>query len=136
MPYIEEITRPDQSVNPLFSMLGIQVEQLDREAVRLRLPFREGLIQGGGVVAGGVLATLLDEAMAHAVLVRLDMEGGERTATVDMNVSFLAAVKHGTDLAAEARVVKDGSRVFFTEGTVFAGEKPVAKASASFLVLR
>lgn len=136
MSYLEEVKQPGQTVNPLFSLLGIRMERIDRETVRLRLPFHKGLIQGAGLIAGGVLAALLDEAMAHAVLVRLDMDAGERTATVDMNVSFLSTAKPGTDLVAEAHVVKNGSRVVFTEGVVFAGDKPIAKGSASFLVLR
>lgn len=135
MSYLEELRRPDQTVNPLFAMLGIRAERIDRSLACLRLPFAPGLVQGGGLVAGGVLATLLDEAMAHAVLARIDMEKGQRTATIDMNVTFLAPARPGMDLVAEAVVVKNGKRVVFTRATARAGETEVASATASFLVI-
>ncbi len=70
--YLEQIRLPEQSVNPLFHHLGIKVVELAPDKATLRLFIKPELIQGAGNAAGGVLAALLDEAMAHAVLAGTD----------------------------------------------------------------
>lgn len=131
--YLEEIIKPGQQVNPLFTMLGIEVERIaDGEAV-LVLPPGPGLIQGAGVVAGGVLATLADEAMAHAVVGGL--EDHQTTATVECSIRYLSPARPGVPLKARAEVVRRGRSVVFVEADVLGdGEKLLARASGSFFV--
>ena len=136
MSYLDEVLRDGQTVNPLFNFLGIRVLRADESGAEVVLPFRPELIQGGGIVAGGVLATLLDEAMAHAAIARLASRQGAHTATVDMHVRYLRPARPGTDLRAEARVVKSGSRVVFVNAEVTDPEgQALAEADAAFLVL-
>lgn len=141
MRYLDEVLRPDQTVNPLFNHLGIRLLHADASRAELALPFRPELLQGGGLVAGGVLATLLDEAMAHAALARLASRqeahtATPRIATVDMHIHYLRAARPGTDLRAEARVVKSGSRVLFIEASVMNPEgQTLVKGEGAFLVL-
>ncbi|MCJ2166024.1 MULTISPECIES: PaaI family thioesterase [unclassified Pseudodesulfovibrio] len=131
--YLEAVRLTEQTVNPLFAFLGIQVKTIEPDRAVLCLPFRPELMQGGGLVAGGILATLLDEAMAHAVL------GGnrpdQRTTTVNLSVSYLRPVHCGQDLTCEARVAKRGSRMLFVEATALADQREVARAAGSFLLL-
>ncbi|QJB56116.1 PaaI family thioesterase [Pseudodesulfovibrio sp. zrk46] len=131
--YLEQVRQPEQSVNPLFRHLGIEVVELDADRAVLRLPVKPELIQGAGNAAGGVLATLLDETMAHAVL--SGNQPGQLTSTVDMNVSFLRPVKSGDTLLCEATVTKRGSRILFTEATATTKNVAVAKATATFIML-
>ena len=131
--YLEAVKRPDQSVNPLFAFLGLEVITLDPDRAVLRLPCRPELIQGAGMVAGGVLATLLDETMAHAVLA--GNRPGERTTTIDMSVSYLRPVNVGDTLECEAEVKKRGGRVIFVEACARVASKEVARATASFLLI-
>lgn len=130
--YLEAVRLPDQAVNPLFAFLGIEVTAIEPDKAELRLPCKSELIQGGGLIAGGILATLLDEAMAHAVLG--GNEAGQRTSTIDMSVSYLRPVYAGDMLVCEARVIKRGKRVIFAEACAMIGSKNVARASASFLL--
>lgn len=132
MNYLDDVMKPNQSVNPLFSMLGVTIHRIDKTGAVLHLPFKRDLLQGGGVIAGGILSTLLDEAMAHAVLARLKPDC--KTATIDLNVQYLAPAKSENELLATPRVIKQGSRVLFTESEMTCGAKPVAIATASFLV--
>lgn len=129
--YLDAISRPDQTVNPLFTLLGVTVDAIEPDRAVLSLPGKPELVQGGEVIAGGVLATLLDETMAHAVLG--GNEPGKRTATIDMTASFLRPVRQGDTMVCEAKVIKRGSRVIFVEGCVRVAQKEVARASASFL---
>lgn len=131
--YLEQICRPDQAVNPLFQHLGIEVLGLQPDKASLRLFIKPELIQGAGNAAGGILAALLDEAMAHAVLG--GNQPGQLTSTVDMNVSFLNPVKQGDTLVCEGRVIKRGSRVVFVEASASNNGTEAARATGSFLLL-
>jgi uncharacterized protein (TIGR00369 family) len=66
-----------------------------------------------GFIQGGILAAMLDDTMGPAVFA---MTHGELyTATIDMNVSFLAPAKVGP-LFGEAKVLQLGKTIAFIEG--------------------
>ncbi|MBI9080903.1 MAG: PaaI family thioesterase [Pseudodesulfovibrio sp.] len=131
--YLECVCREGQSVNPLFAFLGVEVVEIVTDRAVLSLPVKPELIQGNGVAAGGILATLLDETMAHAVLA--GNKPGEHTATVNMNVSYFRPVNTYASLVCEARVTKRGRRVVFVEAVVRSNGHEVARATASFLLV-
>ncbi len=133
--YLEAVRQPDQIVNPLFNLLGVVVEQIDADAAVLRLPPNPGCVQGAGIIAGGVLATLADEAMAHVVIAGL--EPGQRTATIDFSMRCLSPARPGVELLARATVLKRGSRVIFAQAEVTdaASGQLLAVGSASFAAL-
>jgi uncharacterized protein (TIGR00369 family) len=131
--YLKKLQEPGQRVNPLFQFLGVKVERLTAEQVVLALPFREDFLQGGGVIAGGVMATLADEAMAHLILANLGK--GQSTATIEMNFRFLRPLKQG-EIFAEAALVKKGRQVFTVESRVRDAEgRLLAQGGASFMVV-
>jgi len=131
--YLKKVQLPGQSVNPLFAFLGVIVEQISPERVVMRLPFRTDFIQGGGMIAGGIIATLADEAMAHAALANLNP--GETTATIEMNIRYLKGCASG-DIAATAALVKKGRRIITLHADVSDNSgQTIAQAGASFLVL-
>jgi len=130
--YIEKVSKKGQRVNPLFEFLGVEVVEIVKDHAVLSLSIKPELIQGGGIAAGGILATLLDEAMAHAVLA--GGRPGERTATVDMNVSYYRQVRIKADLICDARVIKRGRRVAFVEAVVRDNGHEAARATASFIL--
>ena len=59
----------------------------------LRLACKPEFVQGAGAVAGGVVAALADEAMAHVVLANL--AEGQKTATIEMTVRYFRPVLTG-----------------------------------------
>ncbi len=133
--YLRAVMERDQRVNLLFRHLDARVESAGEGRARVCLPVSERLSQGGGMVAGGILATMADEAMAHAVLSLLHR--GQHTATAEMNIRFLRASdpKRGGEITAEARVVKAGRSLIFAEAQVGNGEgKLLATAGGTFWV--
>lgn len=131
--YLKKVQLPGQCVNPLFAFLGVIVEQISPERVVMRLPFRTDFIQGGGMIAGGIIATLADEAMAHAALANLN--AGETTATIEMNIRYLKGCASG-DITATAALVKKGRRVMTLQTEITdEAHQTIAQAGASFIVL-
>ncbi len=137
--YLKAVAGPGQDVNRLFAFLGVEVESFSPGQAVLRLPLRPEFSQGASALAGGVQATLLDEAMAHAVLSGL--EEHRRAATIEMSVRYLKPLPlasfDGTTLRCAARIVKQGRNVAFVEAEILAlpGDAVLAKASASFMIL-
>ncbi|MES9996549.1 hotdog fold thioesterase [Desulfovibrio aminophilus] len=135
--YLEAVSRPGQSVNNLFNFLGIEVVGMDDEKTVLRLTPRAETLQGGNVLAGGIMATLLDETMAHAVLRTL--KPGQTTATVEMSTRFFnpvtASAVDGPPLVCEAQVVRKGQRIAFAEAEIRDHQgSTVARCSACFVI--
>jgi uncharacterized protein (TIGR00369 family) len=87
-----------------------------------------------GVVHGGVICALLDNAVGAAV--RSTLPQGKGNTSVEIKVNYLKAVQQSSGLlTATGTVVKSGSRVAFTEGTVTdVSGALVATASSTVLV--
>ncbi len=133
MQYLHDVQQDDQRVNPVLRHLGIHVESAEDGQARLRLDPAPFSAQGAGMLSGGVIGTLLDEAMAHAVLSRMQTE--RRTATVDMHVQFMKGMRPDTALIAEATVVKYGAKIAFVRAEAkLPDDTIVATATASFIL--
>lgn len=134
--YLEALRCPEQEVNPLFCFLGARLVAAGEGKACIELPVTGKLAQGGGVVAGGILATIADEAMAHAVLSILDAD--KQTVTTEMNIRYLRATdphKKGT-LVATARVVKPGRSIMTADAEIHdAAGRLLATAGGSFFVV-
>lgn len=140
--YLSQVREPKQEVNPLFRSLNIQAQRISADETVLELPANSALLQGAGVLAGGIIATLLDEAMAHVALANIAPH--EHVATVDLNVQYISIVKPGSALRATASVLKRGRRILFVEAvaeslpqgdpTENTPTKLAAKATASFII--
>ncbi|MGQ9542476.1 MAG: PaaI family thioesterase [Candidatus Bathyarchaeia archaeon] len=131
--YLSKVRVPGQRVNPLFNYLGVIVEEVTSERATLRLPVKHEFIQGAGIVAGGILATIADEAMAHVVLANL--EDGQSTTTIEMNIRYLRPVVEG-EVSAVARVIRRGRQII-TAGAEVLDDKSrlLATAGASFMII-
>jgi uncharacterized protein (TIGR00369 family) len=97
----------------------------------VRLVADERHLNPGGVVHGGVLATMLDAAMGRAVRAVTD----EATATSQLTVTYLDPASPGT-LVATARVRKRGSALTVVEAEVEQDGEAVAHALATFALLK
>lgn len=99
-------------------LLGMEPLEFEPARGRSRIAYRADLrfTNRVGVVQGGVLAAMLDEAMALAT-VAMDQF---RTVvpTLELKVSFVAPAKPGR-FVAEGQVVRKGRSVAFAEGRLF-----------------
>ena len=95
-------------------------------AVFTPLPWHEGY---EGVVHGGLVATLLDEAMAHALLAR-----GIHGVTARLTVRYIAPLPIGAAAVVRGRIQADRRRLVEAIAQVEAGGKPIASAEGLFSV--
>lgn len=100
----------------------------------LRMPFSERICRHGGVVSGQALMAFADTAMVIANLAA--NRGYRQMTTVDQTTHFMRAVA-GSDVLADARVVRLGRTMSFGRVTLTSGadNKPVAMVSSAFAML-
>jgi acyl-CoA thioesterase len=133
-PEQEAAIRARLKANPFIRFVGIEVPQLGRGYARFVLPFKPELANSIGLMQGGVIAALADEAVAFA-LYSLVKEG-ENFNTVEMKINFLGAVQTGTEpVVAEARIAKRGRTISLGEFEVRQGERLVAKGLCTYIHL-
>ncbi|MHB8068328.1 MAG: PaaI family thioesterase [Desulfobaccales bacterium] len=131
-PELEASIRQRLAANPFIKFVGIQVPQLGRGYARFVLPFKPDLANSIGLMQGGVIAALADEAVAFA-LYSLVQEG-ETFNTVEMKINFLGAVKEG-EVEAVAHIAKRGRTISLGEFAVRQGERLVAKGLCTYIHL-
>ena len=135
-PYLAAMCCESQDVNPLFNFIGARLTVIDKGLAKIELPLNSYLTQGAGVLAGGILATIADEAMAHAVISLLD--SSTTTVTTEMNIRFLRATdsNKGGLITATATVVKPGRHVMTTKAEIHDDKgRHLATAGGSFFVI-
>lgn len=117
---------------PLAELLGIRAERFGDGAATFGLTVREDHMNPYGAVHGGVVYSLVDTAMGAAVHTRL--AEGERCATIEIKINYLAPVTAG-DLRAEARLVERTKRISVLEARVRGGgDQLVAVATGTFYI--
>ena len=118
---------------PFAEFLGIRIVGNEPGAARLEMALRPELMNSFHDAHGGVVMALADVALAVAAITQ---DGAARGAiTVDLSVSFLGPGK-GT-LLAEARCLRAGRSLAFSEGEIRDGEGTlVAKALGTFKLRR
>ncbi len=79
---------------------------------------------------GGLLATLVDCALGHALVTRL----GIAVVTVQMSVSYLKAVREGAWLEAHTSIDKQGRKLVYATCNLTVDGNDVVKATSVFTV--
>ncbi len=131
-PDLEAAIRARLNANPFIRFVGIEAPQLGVGYARFVLPMKPDLENSIGLLQGGMIAALADEAVAFA-LYSLVKES-ETINTVEMKINFLGAVKEG-EVEAVARITKRGRTISLGEAVVRQGERLVAKAMCTYIHL-
>ncbi len=99
----------------LLSPIGLKMrfETLDDGSVQSRVAVGERFQGWRGVVHGGIVAVLLDEAMAYAAAAR-----GHKGVTAELKMRFRQAVAVGNELVVRGKVTWQRRNVFGVEASV------------------
>ena len=119
---------------PFNALLGLRLVRLNKDGVTIECRLRPKLMNGSGVLHGGVTATLADVAAGMALARHL---GRPRAATtVELKVNYLRPVVQGK-ITARAHLLKVGARLCCGRVDLFDGERrPVAAALVTYMILQ
>lgn len=115
---------------PYLKLIGMELVDLRSGEAIVRLPMREELRQPHGLLHGGATASVIDTAMAFAVVTRL--AENEKASTVDLTVHYLRPVTTGA-IVCTAKIVKAGKRLLTVSAEVINDEaKLIATALSTY----
>lgn len=110
---------------------GLAVDfEINKETRAIRATFTpSGFHQGYvGIVHGGILSCLLDEAMA-----KLAYSLGIPAVTAEITVKFKAPAAPGDELLVSGRLVEETKRLITAEATIVRGPVVIAEAKGKLL---
>lgn len=89
---------------PFSRFVGASVSKVDESGVQLALDMRDELRQQNGLVHGGVLSYLADNALTYACALGL----GPNIVTSGYTIEYVSAAREGRRLLADASLVSAG----------------------------
>ena len=121
---------------PHAAALGMRVRETGPGLAILSLPYREDFVgdPSRGVVFGGVITTLLDQALGLAV--SCSLEDLRPIATLDLRIDYLRRAEPGRTLIGRAECYKVTRAVAFARGLAYEHDEsdPFATCLATFMV--
>jgi uncharacterized protein (TIGR00369 family) len=111
--------------------IGLAVDfEIDAQARSIQATFAPRDDHQGyeGIVHGGILSSLLDEAMA-----KLAFNLGLQVLTAEITVKFKAPAKTGEELSISGRLTQETKRLVLAEARIVRGPVVIAEATGKLL---
>ncbi len=108
-----ESQRPDDFKN-FSDMLGTETLERGDGRSKVRMTIKPRHMQGAGVVQGGLLMALADQAISSALG---SLSPGMTVVTIEMKVNFIAPAREGV-LVGEGRITHKGNLISVGEATI------------------
>lgn len=120
---------------PSAKWMGMEVIEHDAEKQYSKVTFapRDEMVNFGGVIQGGILGAMMDDAMGFNAFVSMQMKNSQ--ATIDLHTHFFKAVQMGP-ITVEAWVIKAGKAVAFLEAKLYDHTGELAARATSSTKLR
>ncbi|MCX7918629.1 MAG: PaaI family thioesterase [bacterium] len=106
--------------------LHLEFTRIDQNSLRTTFTPREYHQGWAEYLHGGLISTILDE-----VMVRLAYELGLRVMTAEINIRYKKAVKIGTPLVAESKLIQQNKRLVQTEAELLSADRTIRYAFAT-----
>ncbi|WXG41187.1 MAG: PaaI family thioesterase [Candidatus Freyarchaeum deiterrae] len=119
--------------SPFYKLLGMEILDIKENYSKLRIPWKEDLLQLQGVAHGGVLASIADAAVAIALFSLVDLN--DIISTIELKINYLAPIKSG-EIIAEGRIVHKGARIALGEVDVKNEGRLVGKALSTYMIIK
>lgn len=134
-PPLPNVIAERMARSPQAKALGMQVVSV-APALVLKVPYRDELVgdPDTGVIAGGVVTTLLDFACGWATALALTEPTS--IATLDLRIDYMRPSRPGRDIHATAYCYKLTRSVAFLRGVAYDEDPddPVAAAQSAFML--
>ena len=108
------------------------------DRVQMGLVLAQQHCNSRGLVHGGLIAALADNAMGLSCVVALAAKGrdpGKGLVTVSLGTDYLGSAAIGDWLEIDPEPIKVGGSICFARAIIRANETPVAMANATFKIL-
>lgn len=125
--------RKKQNLPHYRDLIGEEIVRGDSGETEVRIPVKPFLLNRSGVVHGGVICTLMDEAIGWAAY--NSVGEGSQLVTVELKTNFLEAATSGT-LTGHGRVIRQGKHLVVGEGDILDQEgKRVARGLGTWMII-
>jgi uncharacterized protein (TIGR00369 family) len=118
--------------------IGMTLAEIDGTQLMVRVPYAEHLVgdPDTGVIHGGVITAVLDNASGWAVRVGNDWQEGMSMATLDLRIDYMRPATPGEDLLVSAECYKQTKTIAFVRGVAHQGDRegPVATSVDTFMM--
>jgi uncharacterized protein (TIGR00369 family) len=104
------------------------------DAVIIGLRLAKPHTNSRGLIHGGLIAALADNAMGLSCGIKLD--GRSRLLTVSLAIDYVGTAQIGQWFAVESDVIKAGGTLCFVQCLVTADGIPIARANGTFRVMK
>lgn len=124
---------------PFFKLIGMKVLDMKPGWSKLEITYRHDLCQPAGIMHGGIIATLIDTGIAHAILLTdpyqdaIRQQGG--IVSVDLRVKYLRPVSEGK-IVCESKIPRLGRQIIHGESIVTNEQgKEVARGDSIYMAV-
>ena len=118
--------------------IGMTVHQVEGSLMIVKVPYADHLVgdPDTGVIHGGVITAVLDNASGWAVRVSEDWQDGMSMATLDLRIDYMKPATPHSDLYVAAECYKQTKTISFVRATAYheSTDDPVATSVATFMM--
>src|SRR5215475_11805790 len=105
------------------------------KAVILGLRLAKPHTNGRGLIHGGLIAALSDNAMGYSCAQAMGSDTSKSLVTISLAVDFVGTAQIGQWLTIESEVIKTGSTICFAQSLIKADDVVIARANGTFRVV-
>ena len=132
----ERLIRLAEEDIPIHKYLGLKVDTIEKNFIRVKVPFRTDLV--GDIRTnhwhGGIIATILD-SVGGAIGIANFNSSEDKLSTIDLRVDYLRFAD-GNDLVFEGKLVRMGNRIMVTKMKAFQEDVLIAEGKGVYNFIR
>ncbi len=118
-------------ISPTGHWLGYVATRAEFGEIEIELTSRPEMANPAGMVQGGIITTICDDAMGVA---HYSTDPEHYVVTVDINVNFLYGIPVGDKIRAIGRVEREGKKITFVSCSVFDAQNRLCALATSNLI--
>lgn len=119
------------SPSPFANWLNGELLEVEQGFVIISYTVRPELCNPMGILHGGAVAGIIDDIMGLMVYT---LRNDKFFTTISLQVDYLASAKIGETIKAESKLVKQGSRLIYTEAKVYREDGKLMATGRSQLI--
>jgi len=134
--WLQNLAKTMNQGSPQAVALGMRTLEIGGGRVIMTVPYREDLVgdTATGVIAGGVVTTLLDHSCGQSVYAALP--NPTTIATLDLRIDYMRRSQPGRDIFVAAHCYRLTQSIAFVRAVAYdvSADDPVATAQAAFML--